>query len=46
MDIAKTETGIAAIMSHEVAHSLANREVQLMSAGKIQQGLGILGEKF
>ena len=46
MDIAKTEAGIAAIMGHEVAHALANHGAQRMSAGIIQQGLGILGAKL
>jgi predicted Zn-dependent protease len=37
LPIADNETGIAAIMGHEVAHALANHGQQRMSAGVVQQ---------
>ncbi|RNL69142.1 M48 family peptidase [Sinomicrobium pectinilyticum] len=42
LPITRTETGLAVVMGHEVAHALADHGAQRMSAGTLQQ-LGAVG---
>lgn len=43
LPVAESETGIATIMGHEVAHALANHGQQRMSAGTLQETVGAVG---
>ncbi|MEM6526224.1 MAG: M48 family metallopeptidase [Bacteroidota bacterium] len=40
MPICQTETGVAVVMGHEVAHAIANHSRERMSQGMITNGLG------
>ncbi|WP_461533662.1 M48 family metallopeptidase [Sinomicrobium sp.] len=42
LPVAQTETGLAVVMGHEVAHALADHGAQRMSAGTLQQ-IGAVG---
>lgn len=37
LDVAKTETGLAVVMAHEIAHALADHGAQRLSAAQLQQ---------
>ncbi len=43
IDIAKTKTGLATVMAHEIAHALADHGAQRISAAQLQQLGGVAG---
>ena len=43
LPITQTETGVAVVMGHEVAHALADHGAQRMSAGIVQQAVSVAG---
>lgn len=43
LPVAETETGVAAVLAHEVAHALANHGAQRMSAAQLNQVVGAVG---
>ncbi|WP_211223789.1 M48 family metallopeptidase [Gaetbulibacter saemankumensis] len=43
LPVTQTETGLAVVMGHEVAHALANHGQQRMSAAYVQQGVALAG---
>ena len=43
LPITQTETGVAVVMGHEVAHALADHGAQRMSASAIQQAVSVAG---
>ncbi|ATA90815.1 peptidase M48 [Capnocytophaga canimorsus] len=43
LPITQNETGLAVVMGHEVAHALADHGAQRMSAGTLQQLVGVAG---